>query len=670
MFRRTADCHSRANKRQPAEAQHHPTTSPAQFHSSTVKFMLRSISRPRFLRARRSHAGIQLLRCGAAGLLALGALIAALILGGTQRPVALICIFAVLISALIGGHIAGWLSLCITAVGLWFLVLGTPNVHSSSFQSSLVLWSAYVALGVVLVEVIRRLQREQRRLLENDQRLRLARRAARIWFWEWDLGKNVLRWSRASERTPGKDDYYEVPLEQYVNRRVYPDDRDLLLTSLFEAAARHHRFELEYRIVENDGSLRWLSTKGKLFEENGSSMMLGMASEVTGQKQAEEVRSHFRAVLGSLIEGVCYIDDTGAIQYLNAAAEKMLGYTSEEVRGKQLHELVHIGCDPARGDSCCLFNAMHAGHPCRVQEEVLTTKSGAQLVTEYTAAPVISDGTTFGAVMMFRDISERKRAEEALRASEKMAATGRIAATISHELRNPLDSVLQLIYMLRQSQRLGDVERHQLDMIDQELRRMTEVAQQTLAMHRQSSSMVSVNLPKLIDGVLLLYGKKIRSQKIQIVRCYEWHGEIPAFPAELRQVFTNLIVNAVDAMPSGGTLKIHVRHIRESGGSHRSGVLVALLDSGIGMTPDVRRHIFEPFFSTKGEKGSGVGLWVSSGIVQRHEGNIRVHSDARPGKSYTCFEVFLPEKAGQIRSQKSAAEEAVLDSPSQAPRAA
>src|SRR6185312_10944877 len=163
-------------------------------------------------------------------------------------------------------------------------------------------------------------------------------------------------------------------------------------------------------------------------------------------------------------------------------------------------------------------------HPCRVQEEVLTTKSGAQLVTEYTAAPVISDGTTFGAVMMFRDLSERKRAEEALRASEKMAATGRIAATISHELRNPLDSVIQLLYVLKQSSRLGEAERQQLELIDQELHRMTEVTQQTLAMHRQSSSMVPVNIAKLLDGVLLLYGNKIRASKIRVERRYDWLG--------------------------------------------------------------------------------------------------------------------------------------------------
>jgi PAS domain S-box-containing protein len=630
-----------------------------------------ALPRPRFLRPRPRNLRLQLLRYGTAVLLAVGALSAALLLGGTQRPVALICIFAVLISALIGGYSAGWITLAITTAGLWFVVLSSPELHSSNFEPSLVLWCAYAGLGIVLVEVTRHMQRERLRLVEHDQRLHLARRAARIWFWEWDLVKNVLRWSRESERgMEAKDRRYEVPLDAYVNKRVHPDDRQRLLTALFEAAAGRQRFELEYRIFENDGSMHWLSTKGKIFDDHGSSVMLGMASEITEQKQADEVRSHFRAVLGSLTEGVCYIDTSGVIQYLNTAAERMLGYNSDEVRGKQLHDLVHIACDPAHRESCCLLNALNARHPCCVQEETFSIKSGEKLVTEYTAAPVTSDGATLGAVMMFRDLSERKRAEEAVLASEKMAATGRIAATISHELRNPLDSVMQLLYLVRQSPRLGDGERQQLDLIDQELHRMTEVAQQTLAMHRQASAMVPVNLVKLIDGVMLLYGKKVRSQKIQIEKRYDWQGEVPGFPAELRQVFTNLIVNAVEAMPAGGKLWVHVRRHRETIGSRREGVLIVVLDTGSGIPKSAREHLFEPFFTTKGEKGSGVGLWVSNGIVHRHHGSMRVHSDSRRGRSYTCFEVFLPEMQPQGSRPEAALQKLAQSRSEQQPKAA
>jgi PAS domain S-box-containing protein len=607
-------------------------------------------SRSRFLRPRRTSLNSQLASSAVAVLLGGGALAAALLLDGPQRPVALICVFAVLLSALIGGHVSGWICLAITSMGFWIIAPHVPALRSSNFESTLVLWSAYVALCVLLIAVIRRLQQERKRLLEHDQRLRLARRAAHIWFWEWDLQRNLLRWSRETDSGKGKREYHEVPLEVYVKRRIHPEDQERILTALFEAAAGHQRLEVEFRVFESDGSLHWLSAKGKIFEEDHSAVMLGMASDITAQKQAEEVRSHFHAVLGSMTEGVCYIDTLDAIQYMNAAAERMLGYSSDEVRGKPLHDLVHAHCD-SNGESCCFFEAIQARHPCSAQEETFTTKSGGMLIAEYTAAPVTSDGITLGGVVTFRDISDRKRAEQALRASEKMAATGRIAATISHELRNPLDSVTQLLYLVKQSDKLGDSERQQLDLIDHELGRMTEVAQQTLALHRQSSSMVPVNLAKLIDGILLLYGKRIRSQNVRIDKGYKWQGEIPGFPAELRQVFTNLIVNAVDSMPSGGKLRIQVRRYREPAGLRREGVLVALLDSGVGIPRNVRKRMFEPFFTTKGEKGSGVGLWVSSGIVQRHNGSIRVHSDPRPGRSYTCFEVFLPEKQPQIAAK-------------------
>ncbi len=371
--------------------------------------------------------------------------------------------------------------------------------------------------------------------------------------------------------------------------------------------------------------------------------MLGMASEITEQKQASEVRSHYRAVLGSLIEGVCYVDTSGAIQYINAAAERLLGYTSAEVHGRNFHELVHLDCH-SNGHSCCLLQTIKSEQSRHVQEEELTSKSDEKFTAEYTAAPVVDGAITLGVVITFRDISERKRAEAALQSSEKMAATGRIAATISHELRNPLDSIMQLLYLLKQSPRLDNAERQQFSLIEQEVHRMAEVAQQTLAMHRQSSSMVPIDIAKLIDGVMLLYGKKIRSQKIQVERRYEWSGEVPGFPAELRQVFTNLIVNAVEAMSQGGRLKVHVRAHREPINLMREGVLITLLDGGSGIPKTARPHLFEPFFTTKGDKGSGVGLWVSKGIVQRHNGQIRVRSNDRLGRSYTCFSVFLPLK--------------------------
>src|SRR5579884_3146294 len=212
--------------------------------------MSQPLPRPTFVRSHHLRTGYSYWRYVCA------AVFVAAIPLGAQRPAGLICLFALLVSALIGGHLAGWLSLAITGVGLWLLLPGSA-IGSASFRPNLVLWCAYVGLGIVLVEVIRRQQRERLQLLEHDQRLRLARRAARIWFWEWDLESNTLRWSREGEprrgRKSARSECYETDVDDYINRRVHPADRERVLTSLFEAAARHHRLELEYRVVEHDG---------------------------------------------------------------------------------------------------------------------------------------------------------------------------------------------------------------------------------------------------------------------------------------------------------------------------------------------------------------------------------------------------------------------------------
>src|SRR5262249_27806843 len=265
-----------------------------------------------------------------------------------------------------------------------------------------------------------------------------------------------------------------------------------------------------------------------------------------------------------------------------------------------------------------------------------------KLTVEYNVAPVYYQGELMGAVLSFRDTADRRRAEEALRVSEKLASTGRIAATISHELNNPLESVHYLLFLLNQSANLSEKERNYLQTAEQELARMGQIVKQTLGFHRQGSAPVAINLEKLIKGILLLYSKRLERKKISLIERYDCQAEVAVFPAEIRQVLSNLVVNAVEAMGEGGRLMLHVRRWSEGNAERRPGVLISVMDNGPGIAQEVRKHLFEPFFTTKGEKGTGVGLWVSSGIVQKHRGSIRVRSSRRKGRSYTCFSVFLP----------------------------
>ncbi len=247
------------------------------------------------------------------------------------------------------------------------------------------------------------------------------------------------------------------------------------------------------------------------------------------------------------------------------------------------------------------------------------------------------------------DVTERKQAEQALRQSERMAATGRLAATIAHELNNPLASVTNILFLLENQLSAYEESRTLVRVAEQEVARMTRIVHQTLAFHRQSQVPVPVSLTELLDSVLALLEPKLRSQGIRVVRRFEGETPVSGFPAELRQVFSNLLINAAEAAGEKSVIIIHVYP------SHRWspntwGTRVVIADNGPGIPSDIRKHIFEPFFTTKGDKGSGVGLWVSQGIVEKHKGAMRLFSHAGPRTTGTVFSVFLPQVGPQVEA--------------------
>jgi len=244
------------------------------------------------------------------------------------------------------------------------------------------------------------------------------------------------------------------------------------------------------------------------------------------------------------------------------------------------------------------------------------------------------------------DISARKQSEEALRNSEKLAATGRLAASIAHEINNPLAAVTNALYLLRTSFHLPAAPLDYVKTAEAELSRVVHITKQTLGFYREITAPVMTSIPRLLEEVLAAYDLKIEKRRIRVDKAFRCSGHLHAFPGELRQVLSNLILNALEAVPAAGIVSLRVKEVHEQS---RLGIRVTVADNGPGIPPANMARLFQPFFSTKDSKGTGLGLWVSQGIVQKHGGSIRVRSSVAELHHGTCFVIFLPL---QVTSQK------------------
>jgi PAS domain S-box-containing protein len=245
--------------------------------------------------------------------------------------------------------------------------------------------------------------------------------------------------------------------------------------------------------------------------------------------------------------------------------------------------------------------------------------------------PVRTAGQTVrwaGVVLI--DITQRLRAEQALRETEKLAVTGRLSASIAHEINNPLEAVTNLLYLIRHHGELGPEAAQWADAAQHEVARVSDITQQTLRFYRQSTRPNLSKLSELFDSVLTLHQGRIATLQVELERRYRDPGVLLCFTGELRQLFANLIGNALDAMqPSGGRLTVSVRQSRAWNDPQVSGVRVTVADTGCGMSPSVRKRIFEPFYTTKEATGTGLGLWVSSEIMTKHKVILHIRSRER-----------------------------------------
>jgi PAS domain S-box-containing protein len=255
-----------------------------------------------------------------------------------------------------------------------------------------------------------------------------------------------------------------------------------------------------------------------------------------------------------------------------------------------------------------------------------------------------ADGTISGIIVLGVDVTESKRAELALMQTEKLAAVGRLASSIAHEINNPLESVTNLLYLARETA-INPETREYLNIADRELRRVAVIANQTLRFHKQSSKPQWITCEELIESAISVYQGRFVNSSVQVEKRTRANHPVLCFEGEIRQVLSNLIVNAIDAMhPHGGRLLMRSREGTDWQ-TGRKGLILTVADTGSGMSSDTEARIFEPFFTTKEIGGTGLGLWVSHEIVQRHGGTLAVRSSQRPNHSATVFTLFLPFEA-------------------------
>jgi PAS domain S-box-containing protein len=491
-------------------------------------------------------------------------------------------------------------------------------------------------------------------------RLQLAQAAAQIGTWEWDVVRQTSSLSAELHRMFGTDPGDPDHVAQWA-KRVHPDDREKVERMMAEAIATG-TMEFEYRYQHPETGLRWLYCKGQRFADRSS--MFGVVLDVTERKLAEEklqenheqlqvalvASQRLAAIVASSDDAIVSKDLNGIVTSWNAGAERMFGYTAEEIVGRPIATIIP---PELQADEDLILATIGRGERIHHFETVRLAKSGKRIHVSLTISPVRDEsGRVVGAAKIARDISERKQAEQILRTSEKLASVGRLAATVAHEINNPLEAVTNLVYLAKVTAGRDDV-REYLGAAEEELARVSHLTKQTLGFYREAKGAEPVKLGTLVGSLLAVFASRVRNKKVTVFSEIRQHPEIFAVPGEMRQLLANLISNSIDAVPEGGRLRVRVSAATEPAGQRRSGVRVTVADSGPGIPAGNQARLFQPFFTTKKDVGTGLGLWVCKTIVEKHSGEIHLKSSVRPGRSWTAFSVFLPLAAQAVTADKA-----------------
>ena len=437
------------------------------------------------------------------------------------------------------------------------------------------------------------------------------------------------------------------------------NDRDRVLSTWLHSVETGEDYEIEARLIRaSDGVSRWWSLRGRPVRSESSAILnwLGVAVDIHDSRTAavslraekleiERQRAELETIYDTAPIGLALFDPVD-FRYLrlNNRQAAFFGLKPVDILGKTVVEMAAI---PGLRE---LFQQVAAGTP--VVNQLLEGRLATDPPEEHrywnvSYSPVLNpDGTVRAITAVSLEITNQKKAEAALIQSEKLAAVGRLASSISHEINNPLEAVTNLLYLIAMNDDMPTELKDYVQTAQSELSRVCQIATQTLRFHRQAVNATHVSAEALVSAVLNLYQGRLANSNIAVEATYATSIKILCFENDIRQVLNNLIANAIDAMRNGGRLVIRAHeatvHATTDPRTSTRGVRITIADTGHGMSAATRDRVFEPFYTTKDLNGTGLGLWISAGIVQRHNGHITLRSSQHPIHHGTVFSLFLP----------------------------
>ena len=439
----------------------------------------------------------------------------------------------------------------------------------------------------------------------------------------------------------------------------HPEDRQRVLETWQHSVATGEDYDLEARMVRaRDGHAHWWWVRAQPVRDDFGRILhwLGIAIDIDDRKtfaetlqrrqeETERQRAELETIYQTAPIGLSLFDPV-EFRYIriNDRQCETLGLPREQILGRPIFELAPLKGLPE------IFEQVAQGHQVRnlLLEGELTTRPGEHRFWNVSYSPIRStSGTVEAIAAVVLEITTQKKAEAALIQSEKLAAVGRLASSISHEINNPLEAITNLLYLINLSDDLPDNIRRYVHTAQNELSRVCQIATQTLRFHRQAVRATNVSAADLVDAVLNLYQGRLANSSIHVEAAYSTVTTVRCFENDIRQVLNNLIANAIDAMRvGGGRLLVRAHDATDYSPEYpqgRRGLRITIADTGHGMSPTVRQRLFEPFYTTKDLNGTGLGLWISSGIVKRHHGRLTFRSSQHPIHHGTIFSLFLPQ---------------------------